>query len=70
MPMNERELQARDAKRDIGAELLEAVRWAVAKERVDVGGQAAAASCSASSTGLAGAGRPYQAATKHPNSHE
>ena len=26
MPMNEKELQARDAKRDIGAELLEAVR--------------------------------------------
>ena len=26
MPMNERDLQARDARRDIGAELLEAVR--------------------------------------------
>jgi len=26
VPMNEKELQARDAKRDIGAELLEAVR--------------------------------------------
>lgn len=26
MPMNERELQARDAKRDIGAELLQSIR--------------------------------------------
>lgn len=26
MPMNERELQARDAKRDIGAELLKSIR--------------------------------------------